>query len=150
MCRYKKVPLGKIYTHKKTNIAHEYQTLLLNCLKLDINLWHAHSILQEMLEYNSYFNYEEALNFVIRIINKLELTSSELLHKVAKTFHEYRYEIANGLNKKSRTFKYSNSVAENINNHIKTLIKVSYGYRNFQRFRKRMLIISSHKKKHEN
>lgn len=150
LCRYKKIPLGKIYTHKKTNIAYEYQTLLLNCLKLDINLWHAHSILQEMLEYDTYFTYEEALNFILRIINKLELTSSELLHKVAKTFHEYRYEIANGLNKKSRTFKYSNSIAENINNHIKTLIKISYGYKNFQRFRKRMLLISSNSKKHEN
>lgn len=148
LCRYRKIPLEKIYTHKKTNVSYDYRTLILNCLKLDINLWDAHSILQEMLEYNSYFSYEEALNFVLRIVKKLELTSSELLHKVAKTFHEYRYEIANGLNRKSRIFKYSNSVAENLNNHIKTLIKISYGYKNFQRFRKRILLVSSYNKKH--
>ena len=150
LCRFKNIPLDKTYTHKKTNISYKYRNLLIACLKLDTNLWDAHSILQELLEYGSYFNYEEALNFISRIINKLELTSSELLKKIAKTYYEYRYEIANGLNKKSRQFKYSNSVAENINNHIKTLIKISYGYRNFDRFRKRMLIISSYKKKHEN
>ena len=35
----------------------------------------------------------------------------------------------------------SNSIAECSNNQIKTIIKVAYGYQNFERFRKRVLLL---------
>ena len=48
---------------------------------------------------------------------------------------------------KNQTGKYfSNGVAEAINNNTQTLIKISYGYHDFERFRKRCMLISRYKK----
>ena len=58
-----------------------------------------------------------------------------------------RYEIANGFDKKSRQMKYTNSLAEEKNNELKTIIKNAYGYNNFARFRKRAMMIMTYKNK---
>lgn len=42
--------------------------------------------------------------------------------------------------------RYSNSIAECINNKLKTIVKDANGYRNFIRFRKRVLLICSYGK----
>ena len=53
---------------------------------------------------------------------------------------------------KHRRFQkhYTNGIAENINNHLKTIIKLSYGYHNFERFRKRAMMIVTYRKDLEN
>ena len=42
--------------------------------------------------------------------------------------------------------RYSNGPAEGLNNAIKVLIKDANGYRNFERFRKRVLIVLGKRK----
>ncbi|PSJ75402.1 hypothetical protein C7N43_19190 [Sphingobacteriales bacterium UPWRP_1] len=38
------------------------------------------------------------------------------------------------------TYRVSNGIVEGINNAIKTLKRVTYGFRNFQHFRARILV----------
>ena len=43
-------------------------------------------------------------------------------------------------------YQYTNGFTEGCNNRIKVLKRNAYGYRNFERFRKRILHIFSHQK----
>lgn len=65
---------------------------------------------------------------------------------VGRSYKKWRVEIADGLAKNQTGRYYSNGIAESINNNLKTIIKVSYGYHNFERFRKRAIFISQYKK----
>ena len=80
------------------------------------------------------------------ISERLKLAVIQELETVGSTYTEFRVEIASGLVMNQAGKYYSNSIAESINNNISTIIKVSYGYRNFDRFRRRVMIISRYKK----
>lgn len=58
------------------------------------------------------------------------------LNEVAKTYSHWSYEIKNSL-----TVPYSNGVIEGFNNKIKNLKRISFGFRNFKRFRTRILLL---------
>ena len=79
---------------------------------------------------------EVNLNFIID--KCLSSTSKEII-KIGSTLFDFFDEIIN-------TFSYvneyhiSNSVAEGNNNYISTLLKISYGIKDFNRLRKRLLI----------
>lgn len=145
LCRRNRIP-NKYHTVKATGVMIHYTDLIFRCIQLRFDLWEGYECLQELFKYSKYYTYEESLNFVNRIIDKLEKTGNELLISVARTYHKWRYEIANGFDKKSRQIKYTNALAEGLNNQLKTIIKNAYGYNNFERFRKRALLIMSRKK----
>lgn len=145
LCRRNRIP-NKYHTVKATGVMIHYTDLVFRCIQLRFDLWEGYECLQELFKYSEYYTYEESLNFITRIIEKLEKTHNELLISVARTYHKWRYEIANGFDKKSRQIKYTNALAEGLNNQLKTIIKNAYGYNNFERFRKRALLIMSHKK----
>ena len=147
LCRSSKVP-DKFYTYTKTGEVLHYDDLILECLKLDLDLWSGYAILQELFSYaNHYYSFEEAVNFINRIVSRLHATTSDILKTVAKTYHRWRNEIANGLAKSQRQMKYTNAIAESLNNQLKTIIKSAYGYHNFERFRKRAMLIMTYGKK---
>ena len=145
LCRKSRVP-DKFYTVRKTGEILHYDDLLFRCIKLRSDLWEGYDCLQELFNYSKYFTYEESLRFIERIITKLEGTGNQILISVAKTYHKWRYEIANGFASKSRINNYTNAIAEGLNNQLKTIIKNAYGYHNFQRFRKRAMLIMTYKK----
>lgn len=58
------------------------------------------------------------------------------LNEVAKTYFHWSYEIKNSLE-----VAYSNGVIEGFNNKIKTLKRIAFGFRNFKRFRTRILLL---------
>jgi transposase len=146
ICRSSKVP-DKFYTYAKTGEVFHYDDLILECLKLDSDLWSGYAILQELFSYaNHYYSFEEAVNFINRLVSRLYATTSDILKTVAKTYHRWRNEIANGLAKGQRQMKYTNVIAESLNNQLKTIIKSAYGYHNFERFRKRAMLIMTYGK----
>lgn len=100
-----------------------------------------------MLHYNKYYNYSETEDFINRIINKLILSNDELLENVAKTYQKWKVGIINGLAKNQIGRRFSNSIAENNNSHIQKVIDVAYGYKNFKRFRARIMLILTYKNK---
>lgn len=59
------------------------------------------------------------------------------LKDVAKTYFNWSYEIKNSLE-----VPYTNGVIEGFNNKIKTLKRNAFGFRNFKRFRTRILLLS--------
>ena len=118
------------------------------CLKLNAAFWDAYACLQELLNYPKYPTHEEARRYVERVINKLKASCNEDLDRIARTYAQWKNEIAQTLCiKTSQGGRYSNGPAEGLNNSIKTIIKDANGYKNFERFRKRILILITHKKK---
>ncbi|MBP9517660.1 MAG: transposase [Veillonella sp.] len=69
---------------------------------------------------------------IVRTANIPEFSS------VLKTFTSWREEIINAL-----IYPYSNGFTEGCNNKIKVLKRVSYGIRNFRRFRTRILFLNA-------
>lgn len=145
LCSYHKFAY-KPYHSKKYNLNSTYGDLILSCLKKHHPFWDGYTILQELLNYSVYDHFTDAQNFVNRIINKLLLSGNELLEKVAHTYKKWLIGITNGIAKNQTGKRYSNAIAENNNSHIQRIINVGYGYHNFERFRKRILVIRTYKK----
>jgi len=145
LCRNSKIP-DRFYTHQKTGEAFHYDELVLRTIKLDQSLWTAYNSLQDLLRYERQFTFDEALAFIHRISQNLINSNVELLQAVGRSYHKWRVEISSALSHTQNNIRYTNAVAESINNQIKTITKSAYGFRNFERFRKRVLLIQTYGK----
>ncbi len=147
--RYFLMDLYKIkrneYHSKKFDTYIEFQEIILRCLKLNQNFWFGYDVLQELLHYDKYETYSEAERFMERIIAKLNSTGDELLIKIADSYKKWKVGIIHGLARNQTGRRFSNAIAENNNSHIQRVIDVAYGYRNFLRFRARILLILTYK-----
>ena len=133
------------YRSKKFDIYISYGELILRCLKLNPVFWDGYGTLQELLHYDRYDTYSEAERFMNRIIAKLNSSGDELLEKVAESYQKWKVGIIHGLAKNQTGRRFSNAIAENNNSHIQKVIDVAYGYRNFKRFRARVMLILTYK-----
>jgi len=61
--------------------------------------------------------------------------------KAIRTFKNWQVEILN-----SFVYKYSNGFLEGINNLTKVIKRNAYGYKNFQRFRAKILLTHKYKR----
>lgn len=136
---------NKEYHNKKTGLIYSYRYLFFESLKLDYSLNVAYSILQKLIKDSYTKKDNEILPFFMNISEKLGETSDEELQKVGKTYIKWITGISNAYLSDSVRMRLTNAIAENTNNHIKTIIKVSYGLRNFERMRKRAIILSRKK-----
>lgn len=133
------------YHSKKFNVYIPLGEIILRCLKMDRDFWEGYNVMQELLHYDKYETYEEAGKFMDRIISKLNSTGNELLCKVADSYTKWKPGIINGLSKNQSGRRYSNAIAENNNSHIQKVIDVAYGFKNFKRFRARVMLIRLYK-----
>lgn len=146
LCRKENIP-DKFYTSRITGEIYHYDDLVFRCVLKDPILLEAYNTLQDLYHYNQhFFNFNEALEFVLKLAKRLDLTNNEILVDVASTYRKWAPEIADGLAKSQTGKHYTNGIAESINNHLKTIIKTAYGYHNFDRFRRRCLVIRTYKK----
>ncbi len=145
LCRNENIP-DKWYTPKGYGNSIHYTDMVFDCVKKYSDLLEAYNILQDLYHYNRNNSFIESLKFVDYISERLIDSNIDLLITVGHTYKRYRAEIASGLAKTRSGHHYSNGVAEAVNNNLKTIIKVSYGYQNFERFRKRCMLISQYKK----
>lgn len=137
----------KFYTSRKTGETYHYDDLVFQCVLKDSNLLEAYNTLQDLYRYkDNYYSFKEAYDFVDHISKRLILSDNEDLEKVGRTYRKWIGEITNGLSYSQSGRRYTNGMAESINNRLKTVIKVAYGYSNFERFRKRVLLIITYKK----
>ena len=135
---------NKEYKNKSTGIIYSYQNLFDKCLKLDHDLNSAYDVLQQIISRK--FNYSEnAETFMLNIADILDKCFDIDIKKVASTYRKWINEISNAYAAYAIENHISNSLAEQINNNISTIIKVSCGLNNFERLRKRALIISNNK-----
>lgn len=148
LCRWSKVP-DRWYTYQKTSQMFHYDELLRRCIQLNSALWSAHNSLQDLFNYQLRYTFDEALNFIGRISSNLKNCESPIIQEVGRSYHKWRFEIANAFSKTQNNIRYHNGVAETINNHIKSITKAAYGYHNFDRFRKRCMLILTYAKPHK-
>ena len=144
--RASRIP-AREYACKATGEVLSYREAVMRCVKTTMALWEGYDILQELYKWNANEDFASALAFVERIAGRLHLSGSPLLQEVARSYRHWRVEIANGLARTQTGHRFSNGVAEGLNNRIKTLKKISNGCLNFERFRKRVLLIMTYSKK---
>ena len=145
LCRKENIP-DKWYTPKSYGYSIHYTDMVFDCIKQYDDLLIAYNILQDLYHYNRNDTFMESLMFIDYIAERLKLTSIKELETVGNSYTKFRVEIANGLAKNQTGKYFSNGVAESINNIVSTIIKVSNGYQDFERFRKRCMLISRYKK----
>ena len=68
-------------------------------------------------------------------IKYAEKSNIKVFERLAKTYRNWRSYILNGYK-----YGYTNGPTEGFNNKIKVLKRVSYGLRNFNRYRNRILL----------
>ncbi len=140
LCRKDDIP-NKTYTPKNTGTSIPYVDLVYDCALNNNVLLEAYNCLQDLFKYDEQSTFTESLKYIDYISERLNLSSDDNLKAVGRTYHKWRIEIANGLAKNQNEIHYTNAIAESLNNQLKTVIKVAYGYKNFERFRKRALLI---------
>lgn len=84
----------------------------------------------------------QAILQLSRWIAKAMHSSIKVFEECAYTLYEWKEGILNSFD-----CKYTNGFAEGCNNKIKVLKRNAYGYRNFDRFRNRILHMFSHQRK---
>lgn len=137
----------KPYYSKKEHFEYTTWQMMKRCLELNQVFWDAYACLQDFYDYGRCKTYDQAIKHIEKIVQQLIRTGNEELGRVANTYHRWRHEIANAITVKRIDGKrYSNGPAEGLNNAIKTIIKDANGYKNFERFRKRVLLILRDKK----
>lgn len=145
-CRKEDIP-NKMYMHRKSGLEYPLSDLLLRCVFKDHLLNEAYNILQDIYHYKErFYSFTEAFEFIMYIADRLLISGDELLEAVGRSYRKWAAEIANGLSYSQNGRRFTNGIAECDNNHIDTLIKIAYGYHNFERFRKRVLLIRTYKK----
>lgn len=137
----------KPYYSKKERFEYTTWQMMKRCLELNQVFWDAYSCLQDFFEYWRCTSFEQAVKHIELTVTKLKRTGNDDLLRVAGTYQKWKIEIANAITVRNENGKrYSNGPAEGLNNAIKTIIKDANGYKNFERFRKRTLLILRDKK----
>jgi len=145
LCREENIP-DKTYTSSKTGEVYHFDDLLYKCIALNKEFQAGYLALQDLFHFSYYMTFEEATTNMEFLINKLNAAESDILQKVADTYKKWKTQIANAFSQKVKEIRYTNAIAESINNQLKTIIKNAYGYHNFERFKKRALMIITYAK----
>jgi len=146
LCRNEFIP-NKIYTCKRTNKIYEYPDLVFDSVLINERLHIGYSALQDLYHFPYFTSFNKAYEFIGFLSNRLCNSGSLLLEKVGNTYKKWRIEISSAYSKGTNEIKYTNAIAECINNQLKTIIKSAYGYKNFSRFRKRAMLMLTYSKK---
>ena len=136
---------NKFYHYKKGNRTIHFTDLIFECIKYSDSLWSGYLILQDLYSYSHYKNFEDSLKFIRWIYSRLLNTDSPLLKSVGKTYKKWEIGIAQAFTTNHYQHNITNSISEGNNNTIKTVLKNAYGFKNFERFRKRALLILRNK-----
>lgn len=141
LMRKKRVP-DRRYTRKSDGQSWHYDDLIEYCLSLDDDLSNAYDCLQDFYYYmRARDALGEARDGIAFIATKLENCRCDALSKVAATYRKWVTEIARGLAKNDYGTMLTNAKMEAGNDVAQTMIDAAYGYHNFERFRKRFLLM---------
>ena len=137
------IPLCEIYNYmrrRKTSPSN----YLNDALSISEELAMAYDTLQDFYVEWENVKLETADEFMDRWINIFENHICEEYHGVASTFKHWRNEIINSFIRFGDK-RLSNGPIEGINNKIKAIKKISYGYKNFELMRSRIMYIINKK-----
>ena len=106
--------------------------ILMYMLSLDKQLQNMYWIYQEFV---SIFDTKDTNKFK-KFISKDYTNISEEMKQVIKTYRKYEEYIINSLK-----YPYSNGICEGINNKIKLIKRIAYGFRNFENFKLKIFYV---------
>lgn len=106
-------------------------------LKQSSELQRAYALKEAFFKVFSMKERSAVASFLSRWLSLVEESGVEEFKSVIKTFTDWKTEILKGLSQ-----AYSNGFTEGMNNKIKVLKRVAFGFRNFERFRSRILLLS--------
>lgn len=89
--------------------------------------------------FKSQLTKKEAEFLIDNLIEKLKLIKNKKSREAITCFRNWKSEIAEAISLNS-SLKLSNGKIEGTNNYIKTVMRSAYGFRNQERFRKRILL----------
>ena len=147
LMRRRDVP-DRWYTRKSDGESWHYDELIKRCLSLDADLRNAYDCLQDLYRYMRVTQtFAEAVENIRFVAGKLENCRCDVLSKVAATYRKWECPIAMGLARNEFGWAFTNAKMEAGNDVAQTMIDAAYGYHNFERFRKRFLLMRRNKKK---
>jgi len=106
-------------------------------LNMDNELKSAYNLKEEFMRIVNYTKYEDARKSLKDWIKECKRSRIPEMISASKTIENWLDEIVNSF----KDDRYSNGFTEANNNVIDKIVSVSYGYKNFQFFRKRVLVI---------
>lgn len=113
-------------------------TIIEKILSLDNELYIAYSVKEEYAYWNRHSTAENAEKHIENIIEELRAYDIKELNSVARTLKHWKKEIVNSFDRYQGR-RISNGPIESVNSRIKTIKHNGNGYKNFERFRKRVL-----------
>ena len=125
------------YSDKVNMVLKEYPQLSEVYLAKDI-------FCNKMLKLHDYDETKSSIDFFIENFSKSTVLE---LNNISNTFKNWYFEIINAYSKNSFGVVLTNAIAESNNNYIQKLINIGYSYTNFPRLRKRVLFMSSNRKR---
>ncbi len=107
-------------------------------LSIDSELRKGYELLNEYRNFNSCATIENAAEWLDELIIKYHNSPLEEYYKAYKLLKNWRQEIINSFNR-INGYIISNGGMERANRDIKTIVRSSYGFSNFERFRNRIM-----------
>lgn len=107
-------------------------------LRIDDQLKRAYYLLNEYREFNATATIDDAADQLDDLIVRFKNFHCEEYLRVAKCLTNWREEIINSFNKVNNHV-ISNGAMERINRDVKTIIRNSFGFRDFTRFRNKVM-----------
>src|SRR5574344_136261 len=116
------------------------------CLKKYPDLREAYLVKEYFLEFQKGLNYYQACEFINFFIARLSTSNVKELNRISDTLSNWKDPIIASFCKNSFGLNLSNAIAEENNNRIRTLFKISYGFGDFRRTKDRILYIDRNRK----
>ena len=135
----KEIPIKDMYNAYQQKYTSP-SDVLNDCLTLSNELAGAYSMYQDfLLSVNNVYlhNAEEFINNWIKTLNETDIKE---FHNIKNTFINWKNEIVNSFIRFGER-RLHNGYIEGMNNHIKVIKRISYGYTNFKHFRARIMYI---------
>ena len=135
----KELPDEEIYNpiQKKKTTASEIVT---DALSLSSELSEAYNLLQDFLIGWNTVKFEGAKKFVEEFINSLIQSEIKEFHNIHSTFSNWKHEIINSFIRFGEK-RLNNGYIEGMNNRIKEIKRIAFGYSNFYHFKMRIMYI---------
>lgn len=114
------------------------ECIINSCLDLNNDLKKTYMLKEDFYRGFENIHYEKAAAFIDEFINKLNEADLSVLTKLANMFNNWKQEIVNSFIRFGDK-RLNNGYLEGINNRIKVIKKISYGCKNFNYFRNRIM-----------
>ena len=131
----------------KTGEVYTFKERFFNDLMIFPELYEAYMIKDDFLYYEKKSEVKKVMNMINIFVERCRNASSEEMRKCGESLNKWSNEIANGFIKNEYNLNITNAKAERMNRTIGDILRNAFGYKSFDRLRKRVLYIEREKSK---